>query len=462
MSISRQAIFEGRAMNQSLTSILGDFAASLQLRDVPEKVIDRAKASLLHNLGCALLVRGSEKWPRSLVSQHYAQPAECSLLLPGGGKAAMDGAVVANAAVLHAGSQDDIHVPSTSHPGVVIMPPALAVAEIRNATGRDLLRALIIGYEVHGRIGRRHNELVTRRGYRSSCMCGVFGSAVAASLLYGHDARQIAAAIGLASNLAGGLGQTFQEGTTEWLWQLSSTARSGLFAARSAGAGVTAAPHSLEGERGFFRAYAGTNEFAAGVTDGLGETWVISEVELKDYPVCGILQRPVEMMIKAVTENQIDTRDIVRVELSLCPYEATYPGTDYSGPFETMTAPTMSAHFCLSLAAVAQRVTLADVFRFDDPQVLTGVGRVKVVNDEQLASHASRLRVVLRSGSEVTLSDSGAAPTPTVKSVAGRLMNATPVSDQPLMQRLIAAVVGIDQGGNAAECFEAFQHGSTV
>lgn len=444
-------------MSPPLTSRLGDFAARLRLSDVPPGVIERAKTSLLHNLGCALLVRGSEAWPRRIVAEHYAQPQEASLLLAGGGKAAMDGAVVANAAVLHAGSQDDVHVPSTSHPGVVSMPPAFAVAETRGASGRELLRAIILAYELHGRIGRRHNELVTARGYRSSCMCGVFGAATAASVLYGHDAPRIANALGLAANLAGGVGQTFREGTTEWLWQLSSTARSGLFAARSAHAGVVAAPHSLEGERGFLRAYAGTDEFAAGVTVGLGEHWVLDEVELKDYPICAILQRPAEMIIRAVTDNDIDARDIDFIELSLCPYEATYPGTDNRGPYETMTATTMSAQFCLALGAIARSVTLADVCRYDDTRVLQLARRGTVVSDPQLPTHASRLRVVLRSGRDVSLYDSGVPPTPTVESVAGRLLRATPVALENAMERLIAAVAALETAPNVSACLEPFQ-----
>jgi 2-methylcitrate dehydratase PrpD len=444
-------------MGASLTQSLGAFVADWPLERIPPRVIERAKSSLLHNLGCALLESGSETWPRRLIEEHYAQPAEASLLGAGGGRASMDGAVVANAAALHAGAQDDIHVQSTSHPGVVIIPPALAVAEVRRASGRELLRGLVLAYEVHGRIGRRHNELVTARGYRSSCMCGVFGAAAAASALYRLDAARCAHALGLACNLAGGLGQTFRDGTTEWLWQLSSTSRSGLFAARSAASGVAAAPHSLEGERGFLRAYADSQEFADDVLAGLGESWVFDEIELKDYPVCGVLQRPAELMLRAVIDNDLAPADLAAVELALCRYEATYPGTDNPGPYATITATTMSAQFCLSLGAVSRRLAMSELARFDDPRVLGLAGRVRVVRDDALASHACRLTVQLRSGRKLVLASDGSPPVPTVELVGTRLVEAALPADRSRMQLLVAAVVAAADDDSVAGLFRPFQ-----
>jgi 2-methylcitrate dehydratase PrpD len=444
-------------MSASLTQALGAFVADWPLERIPTRVIERAKSSLLHNLGCALLESGAETWPRRLIEEHYAQPAEASLLGHGGGKASMDGAVVANAAALHAGAQDDIHVQSTSHPGVVIMPPALAVAEVRRASGPELLRGLVLAYEVHGRIGRRHNEMVTARGYRSSCMWGVFGAAAAASALYRLDAGRCAHALGLACNLAGGLGQTFCEGTTEWLWQLSSTSRSGLFATRSAASGIGAAPHSLEGERGFLRAYAGSEELASGVLAGLGESWVLDEIELKDYPICGVLQRPTELMLRAVIDHDLAPADVTAIELALCPYEATYPGTDNPGPYATITATTMSAQFCLSLGTVARRLVMSELARFDDPRVLALAERVRVMSDDALASHACRLTVQLRSGRKLVLESDGSPPVPTVDSVSRRLVGAALPADCARMQWLVDAVVALADSDSVAGLFRPFQ-----
>ncbi|MFN8644297.1 MAG: hypothetical protein U0802_22555, partial [Candidatus Binatia bacterium] len=80
-------------MSSSLSMQLGQFAAGLRLGELPPRVVERAKSSLMHNLGCALIVRGDEEWPRRIVATQYAEPRETSLLLAGGGRAAMDGAV---------------------------------------------------------------------------------------------------------------------------------------------------------------------------------------------------------------------------------------------------------------------------------------------------------------------------------------------------------------------------------
>src|SRR6202030_599075 len=91
---------------ESLSARLGSFVANWPLGDVPTRVVDRGKASLLHNLSCALMDPGTERWPAALIRDHYREPKECSLLIASGGKGAMDGAVLVNAAVMHAGSQD--------------------------------------------------------------------------------------------------------------------------------------------------------------------------------------------------------------------------------------------------------------------------------------------------------------------------------------------------------------------
>ena len=129
--------------------------------------------------------------------------------------------------------------------------------------------------------------------------------------------------------------------------------------------------------------------------DGLGETWQIAEATVKAYPVCAILQGPVDSMLKIVRTRGLDPDTVTEAVLELSPYEATYPGIDNPGPFTSNTATKMSAQFSLGLALTDRALTLDGLFRLDDAAICAQAKRVRIVADPTLAPRSSRLRLRL-------------------------------------------------------------------
>ncbi len=386
---------------KTVTTALGEFVAHTKFAELPREIVERAKTCLLHDLGVALAGRPAERLVHGLVARCYALPPESTLFWDGS-KVSAEGAALANAALMHARTQDDTHMPSSTHTGSSVIPAALAMAEAQRRTGEEFLTAMVLGYEVAGRVGREYDTLTTPRGFRATSIYGVFGAAAATARLLGLGAGETAAALGFAANLAGGLGQTWVEGSTEWRFQVGFAGRNGIFAARIAAAGAAAAAESLEGVAGFYTAFGGTVEHARTALVGLGKEWVLSEVTLKPYPVCAIQQSPVGMMIDLATAHDVKPAQVQEIVLELNPYEAKYPGTDSVGPFRDQGGTLMSGQFCMALALADRKATIDGLFRFDDRVLGDLSKRVRIVSNDALAPLASRLTVTTIDGRKLT------------------------------------------------------------
>jgi 2-methylcitrate dehydratase PrpD len=384
-------------MTSTISERLGEFVATTKYADFPADVIERTKACLLHNIGVSLAGRRAERYAHKLVASAYHSPREATLFWDGR-RVSAEGAALANAALMHARTQDDYHSPSSSHPGSSLMPAAIAVAEIEQRSGKDFLTALILGYEVAGRMGRNFDKAATQRGFRPAPIYGVFGAAAASARLMNLSGRQVADAIGFAANLSAGLGQTWVEGTNEWRFHVGIAARNGLFAARIAATGATAARHSLEGSAGFFRAVSGHLDHVDGVLADLGKHWQIRDVTQKLFPLCALLQSPVQMMLGIAREHDLSPEQIEEIAVFLSPFEAKYPGIDSRGPFTDQGGTLMSAQYCLSLALLERKMTMSGLLRFDDPAIHKLMTRVHVRSDDALGLLCSRLSVRTRDG----------------------------------------------------------------
>lgn len=388
-------------MARTLTERLGDFVAHTRPADLPPEVITRAKTCLLHDLAVMLAGRQAEALAHDVVRKHYATPAESTLVWDGS-RVSAEGAALANAALMHARTQDDTHFPSSTHTGATVIPAAIAMAEAEGASGEAFLTAMVLGYEIAGRVGREYDTITTPRGFRATALYGPFGAAAAAARLMRLPADRVTAALGFAANLSGGLGQTWVEGTSEWRFQVGIAGRQGIFAARLAGAGASAARESLEGVAGFYGAFGGTTEFASRAVADLGTAWEVPEVTLKPYPVCAIQQSPVGMMIDLATTHDLRPADVAEIVLHLNPYEAQYPGTDSVGPFTDQGGTLMSGQFCMAIALVERRASLAALFRFDDPVLDAVTRRCRIVADASVKPLSSRLTVRTVDGRSLT------------------------------------------------------------
>jgi 2-methylcitrate dehydratase PrpD len=374
--------------------LLGEFVAGLAGRSLPDEVVAKVRSNVLHDLTCAMAA--AAEGPMVWGTVRGRGPAEATLLVDGGRVLAED-AAFANGALMHTRAQDDTHFASKVHVGSAVLPAALALAERDGRDGAALVRAVVAGCEVAAAVGERITPITTARGFRASAIFGPLGAAAASASLLGLDAEGVTNAIALAASMAGGLNQTWIDGSSEYRLELGMAARHGVHAARLAAAGFTGAPHWYEGAAGFVHAFAGEGADPGGPWE-LGERWRILEVTYKPYPVCAITQSAVQVAIDLAQRHAIDPGEVVAVRCHLNPADRSYPGTVNQGPFGDVAATLMSAQFCVAMALTDRTATLAGLRRFDDPGLARLVAVTDVLGDGDLPPLAGRVEVDLPSG----------------------------------------------------------------
>ena len=279
------------------TSISRQFArwvTGLRYEDLPPEVVDRAKGLTLQALASALL--GSQlpagRQAIELVTQEEAGVPNGVTVMVDGARATKAGAVFANAELILAGGKWDTFRMLT-HPGTCIVPCAFAAAETERASGRDFVTGLVAGYEVMARMAADFIPTLMARGFHAGPVFGIFGAAVAAAKIMRLTEDELTNAIGLCVNLAGG--NLESRGLRE-----SAAARNAMLAVALGKQGRQAGENALEGDAGFYHAYAGNNRgdltysfvgdtrtSLAALTAGLGEEWLFLETLYRIYSTAG-------------------------------------------------------------------------------------------------------------------------------------------------------------------------------
>ena len=211
-------------------------------------------------------------------------------IMVSGAQVTKGGAAFANSEMLMAGGKLDSFRMLT-HPGTSISPGAFVAAESAGASGRDFIVGLVAAYEVMERMAADFIPTVMSRGFHAGPVFGIFGSAVAAAKMMGLNEDEVNSTIALCVNLAGGNlegarsgGRALREG---------AAVRNALLAVAMAKHGYVGGETVLEGDAGFYHAYAGNNQgrltysFVGDtqtsldkITAGLGEDWMILETPL--------------------------------------------------------------------------------------------------------------------------------------------------------------------------------------
>jgi 2-methylcitrate dehydratase PrpD len=224
------------------------------------------------------------------------------------------------ATVGHVLDFDDLHIESTTHISVVVVPAVLA-------TGGDA-RAYLAGAGVMARLGRLLGWSHYAAGWHVTCTAGAPAAAVAAGVALGLGPRELAAALALALPGAGGVQAAF--GTHGKSLQVGFAAEAGVRAARLAAAGATTDPRALDAWLGLVGA-----EHTGGGVD-VGGPAVPGGLAVKMFPCCYAMQRPIAALreIRAKCPAQDVTRVTVTTPAATVhPLIHDRPATGLEGKF---------------------------------------------------------------------------------------------------------------------------------
>ena len=388
----------------SLTEQLAGWLLAQKRTGIPAATIERARGYLLDWLGSALAGHGTEPG-RQLLDYAAEQPSGTVPVVGSEMARGADVATLVNGGLSHIVEMDDLDRGSVVHPAAVVMPAALAAAKQTNASGRELLSAIVAGYEVAIRIG----EAVGKEHYfyfHNTSTCGVFGAAAAAGWILGLTQQQMVWALGNAGTQAGGLWQFNADGAMSKHLHAGRAAANGHLAATLAAKGFTGARGILEGPRGFFAATA-PDARPEHVVDGLKlhpDAYRLQGVSIKPYASCRHTHAAIDAALAIRPQLHDRPVETVLVEtyqaaLNLC--DNAQPSTPYAAKF--------SLQYCIASALQRGSVGL-EAFQYEsihDPDLRAFLprvtGRANAVYDAHYPqAWQARVEVRLEDGSELS------------------------------------------------------------
>jgi len=341
------------------TAAAAAFVENVRFADIPTEAMRIGTRCLLDGLG--LFVAGSEEHSVALLIEEAEETGgrpEALLLARGATKvpAPMAARVLGTAG--HAHDWDDSQVSLDpdhvygllTHPTIPPLTSALVMAQkLGGVDGKRFMLAFLTGFEVECKISEWMLAQHYVRGMHSSGTVGTFGAYAAAAKLLGLKGDQLRSGFGIAASFAAGIRCNF--GTMTKPLHVGRAAENGVTAALLAARGFTADPDALDGPWGFY-AVQGGGVSGEKTSQGFGKIWTIVDpgVSIKPYP-CGVLTHPtIDLMLRLVTENDIQTDDIEAVKV--------YAGTNILKPIRyPIAANHLQAKF--SLPAALAMIALA-------------------------------------------------------------------------------------------------------
>ena len=332
----------------SIARELARFLTSTNVNDLPPLALERARMVIASTIASAAM--GADIVSARIIRELGKERGgveEATVWLDGGCRLPVAEAARVNAVMSDAAASDDSDLRSIAHIGTIVSTSSIAMAERTGAGGREVLAAMVLGYEVAGRVDEALTPGRGERGFHGS-ISTIFGGAVAAGTLLGLTQGQMTQAIALAATSIGGL-MVAANTSVAREYHAGLSAMLGIQAALAAHKGFVAEENVLEMPRGFFSAYGG--DHLDDVTKDLGQAWdITTNMAVKLVPGGHPHHAAAEAAANAAVAGNVDPSDVVSIVLSSAKYR-TLPGPKH--PTDLIGVAHSPAYFIA--AAVAER-----------------------------------------------------------------------------------------------------------
>ncbi len=305
---------------RAYTAELATFVATLHQAMLPEEVQERVRYLLLDYL--AVTLRGS-RLPSSLAAYKMLETLPGAYLTQGvtllGREQRVEAswAALVNGVAAHGLEMDDVENRSSLHPGVVVFPAALALAEQLSSSLADFYAAIVAGYEVTLRVGAALQPASTyERGFHPTAICGALGAAAASARLLRLSPQQTNMALGIAGSMASGSMAYLDNGA--WTKRLHPgwSSHAGMMAARLAMTDFVGPANILESRYGLLHAYSSASDIQQLEATFAGE-YAIMDVSLKPYACCRYMHGPIDCLLSIYSKEHPDVQHIKRIRCGL-------------------------------------------------------------------------------------------------------------------------------------------------
>ncbi|MDB5540452.1 MAG: MmgE/PrpD [Devosia sp.] len=343
---------------ETFSEQLAGWGAGLSPRDIPAEMAAKAEAILIDVVGLCLAARQTDY----VASVLQAAERGNNIAIGHRHRLTAADAALLNGTAAHGEDFDDTFEGGPVHSGAVIVPAVLAIAERENLSGERVLLGIAAGLEVMCRLGLLTPKAIHRAGFHPTAVLGSLAAAFAVGVALGVDAKALKDGLGIAGSTASGIIEYLGDGSWTKRMHAGWSAQSGLRAALLGRAGFVGPAKVLEGEHGFFKAFApSVAPRYDKLFEGLGQRWISQTITFKPYP-CGTMVQPYIDCALWLADNGVAAAEVSKIHCLTSegyvhrlwePLELKRsPPTSYAAKFSTP--------FGVALGLVRRRAGLAD------------------------------------------------------------------------------------------------------
>jgi 2-methylcitrate dehydratase PrpD len=407
----------------SLSRQLAQWVVRLRYEDLPPAVVDRAKGVTLHTLASVLLGSQSAagKQAVKLITDEEAGVRRGATVMVDGTRVTKGGAAFANSEMALAGGKFDTFRMLT-HPNTSILPGAFVAAETSGVSGKEFITGVAAGYEVMERMAADFIPTVMSRGFHSGPVFGIFGPAVAAAKILRFTEDQVNSTIALCASLAGGNLEGIRSGGKAL--REGAAVRNAMLAVALAQQGHVGGETVLEGDAGFYHAYAGNNKglltysFVGDthasfdkITANLGKDWMFLETLYRIYFTAGYNIAHIDVTAALCAEHDIRYENVERVDAVVNWLETQYPSPAFpsrreDGPARPGSTAYYTAYGIVKRGYPVLRGQTIDPAQ-DPPEVLELMKRVTIIPSHTMTLFGPRFTIYTKDGKSYTRQSTG-------------------------------------------------------
>lgn len=294
-----------------IAATLAEFAAGIGPAGLPLATLATIRLLMLDVAGLCVAARRTDYVAAALASA--ASTGAATAIGHPRALGPYDAALV-NGTAAHGEDYDDTFEGGPIHAGAVIVSAVLALAEHRGLDGKAVIRGVAAGVEVMCRMSLVAPQATHKAGFHPTAIFGAPAAAIAASAALGLDAGRITHAIGTAGSLASGIIEYLADGSWTKRLHAGAAAQAGIRAALLAEAGFVGPRTVIEGEHGFYKAFAPSRapDYKP-LLDGLGDRWVTETVAFKPH-ACGTMTQPFIDCAIELARSGVAADNIARIE----------------------------------------------------------------------------------------------------------------------------------------------------
>ncbi len=307
-----------------LTRRIANYISNIEFSKLPTEVIEKTKVLLLDFLGVTMAGSTSNLPQVNILTGAIIEMGglpEASIIGTNFKAPCVNAALVNSLAcsVLELSDGDNAII---AHPGQVVIPASLSIAEKLGKGGKNVIESIVSGYEVMSKIGRLIiPSAMHERGFAPSGILGSFGSASAGSKILQLSEDKICDAIGLAATVTGFREPWVVSGTMDKDIMICEATRRGLWASILASLGISGSETILEGREGFLRAMVGKVDQEM-VSKELEDHYSILDIYIKKYPSCRHTHSTIDATLELGKNSEIALESIKKIKVRLDPLAA--------------------------------------------------------------------------------------------------------------------------------------------